>query len=54
MTIKCKKCDEIFEGDRKGTLFWCSCQSAGIDDIIWYTRLVSNKKEFEIIEENEE
>lgn len=53
MKIKCKKCGEILEGDKKGTLFCCSCHSVGIDETIWYTRLLGNKEDYEIIEENE-
>jgi len=52
MKIKCKKCGDILIGDKKGTLFCCSCHSVGIDETIWYTRLLGDKKDYEIIEEN--
>ena len=51
MKIKCKKCGDIIEGDRKGTLFWCSCESVGIDETIWYTRLLGDENDYEIVEE---
>ena len=51
MKIKCKKCGDIIEGDRKGTLIWCSCESVGIDETEWYTRLLGDENDYEVLKE---
>ena len=51
MKIKCKKCGDIVEGDKKGTLILCSCKSIGIDETKWYTRLLGDPKDYEEIKQ---
>lgn len=53
MKIRCKKCGDILTGNKMGALFCCSCHSVGIDETKWYTRLLGDKNDYEIIEEND-
>jgi len=51
MKIKCKKCGDVIEGDKRGTLIYCSCKTIAIDETKWYARyLYKNPDDFEIIE----
>ena len=47
MKIRCKKCGDIIEGDKKGTYIECSCKSIAIDETIRYTRLIGNPEDYE-------
>lgn len=53
MKIKCKKCNTIIEGDKKGHLIWCSCGSCSIDETCYYYRINGNPGDYEEIKENE-
>lgn len=37
--IKCKKCGDILEGDKKGTFIICKCGSCYIDETLYYYRI---------------
>jgi hypothetical protein len=52
MKIKCNKCGDILEGDKRGTLIYCSCRSIAIDETKWYARvLYKTKEDYEEVKE---
>lgn len=53
MKIRCKKCGDIIEGDRRGTYISCSCESCSVDETEYYGRIIGNLEYIEIIEEFE-
>ena len=53
MKIRCKKCNDIIEGDKKGSFIFCECREIGIDETIWYCRIVGKKEDYEEVRENE-
>lgn len=42
--IKCLKCNDIIEGDGKGTFIQCKCKSCYIDETKWYVRVGGDQK----------
>lgn len=48
-TIKCLKCNDEITGDNKGTYITCSCKALAIDETPYYTRIIGNEGDFEII-----
>lgn len=54
MKIKCKKCGNIIEGDKKGHLIFCECKSCYIDETPYYWRIGGNREDFEEVKEIEE
>lgn len=50
MKIKCKKCGDIVEGDKKGHLITCSCESCMIDETPYYYRIIGDRKNWEYAE----
>ena len=54
MKIRCKKCNDIIEGDKKGGFIFCECREIGIDETIWYCRIVGKEEDYEEVEENED
>lgn len=52
MKLKCKKCGDIIEGDKKGTFIQCKCKSCYIDETKWYVRVGGNLKDIEEIKED--
>ena len=40
MKIRCKLCNTIVEGDKKGTMIWCKCGKCAIDETPYYVRLI--------------
>lgn len=51
MKIKCKKCGEIIEGDKKGTYITCKCKAVAIDETPYYWRINGDQEDFDVIEE---
>lgn len=51
MKIKCKKCGDILEGDKKGTFIMCSCKSCYIDETKYYCRIGGEPQNIEEIKE---
>lgn len=51
MKIKCKKCGDILEGDKKGTFIMCSCKSCYIDETNYYCRIGGEPQNIEEIKE---
>lgn len=47
--IKCKLCGDIIEGDRKGTMIWCSCGKCYIDETPYYYRVGGDPRDIEEI-----
>ena len=47
MKIKCLKCRDIIQGDKKGTLIRCSCEKVAIDEIEYDTRIIGNDEDWE-------
>lgn len=54
MKIKCKKCGDVLEGDKKGTYISCQCGACAIDETKWYWRIIGNEEDFEEVKEKEE
>lgn len=54
MKLRCTKCNDIIEGDKKGTYITCKCKSIAIDETPYYWRIIGNEGNFEIIEDNED
>lgn len=52
MKIKCKHCDSIIEGDKKGTYISCKCKKIAIDETPYYCRIIGNKEDFEEIKKD--
>lgn len=53
MKIRCKLCNTIIEGDKKGHLIWCKCKSCAIDETKYYCRVLGNQEDWEEIKSNE-
>lgn len=51
MKLKCKKCNDIIEGDKKGTYIMCKCKAIAIDETKWYWRIIGNAEDFEEVKE---
>ncbi len=51
MKIKCKKCEDIIEGDKKGTYITCRCKAIAIDETLYYFRIIGNQEDFEVEDE---
>lgn len=51
--LKCNKCGDILEGDKRGTYIECSCGKCAIDETEYYYRIIGNEEDWEIIEEDE-
>lgn len=49
MKIKCLKCEDILEGDGRGTFFKCSCGSCYIDETPHYVRIGGDPENMEQI-----
>ena len=50
MKIKCKKCGDIIEGDKKGSYIVCKCNAIGIDETKYYVRVNGDFEDYEILE----
>ena len=53
MKIRCKKCGEVIEGDKKGTYITCKCKAIAIDETEYYWRINGNIEDFEEVKEDE-
>lgn len=49
--LLCKKCNDIIEGDGKGTYIQCECKSCAIDETPWYCRFIGNPKNYVEVQE---
>jgi len=47
MKLRCKKCGDVVEGDKRGTFIECKCKSIAIDETKWYTRLIGKPEDYE-------
>lgn len=55
MKLKCNKCNDIIEGDKKGTYIECKCGAIAVDETEYYYRVIGNREDFEeIIEDDKE
>lgn len=55
MKIRCKKCNDIIEGDKKGTPITCKCGAVSIDETEYIYVINGNYGDFEeIIEDKKE
>ena len=50
MKLRCKKCGDIIEGDKKGTYITCKCKAIAIDETPYYWRIIGNAENFEEIQ----
>lgn len=51
--IKCLKCGDIIEGDKKGHLITCKCEACFIDETPYYYRVGGDPKYIEEIKEQD-
>lgn len=51
MKIKCINCNDIIEGDKKGTYIQCKCGKCAIDETEYYCRIIANREDFEEVKE---
>ena len=51
MKVKCKKCGDTIEGDKKGTFITCSCKSVYIDETKYYVRVGGNPNDIEEVKD---
>lgn len=55
MKLRCKKCNDIIEGDKRGTYISCKCGAIAVDETEYYWRIIGNKEDFEeVIEDDKE
>lgn len=52
MKIRCRLCNDIIEGDKKGTFITCKCKAVAIDETPYYYRIIGNYDDFEEISDN--
>lgn len=53
MKIRCKKCNSIIEGDKKGTCISCKCGDTYIDETEYYFRIGGDPDKIEYWENNQ-
>lgn len=51
MKIKCKLCNTIIEGDKKGTCIFCKCKKCYIDETKYYVRVGGNSGDIEEVKD---
>lgn len=51
MKIKCKLCGDIIEGDKKGRLICCTCESCYIDETPYYARIGGDPENWEVVKD---
>lgn len=54
MKLRCRKCNDVIEGDKKGTYITCKCGAIAVDETEYYWRIIGNKEDFEEVEEKDE
>ena len=54
MKLRCRKCNDVIEGDKKGTYITCKCKAIAIDETEYYWRIIGNREDFEEVEEKDE
>lgn len=52
MKIRCKLCNTIVEGDKKGHMILCKCGKCAIDETPYYYRTIGNFEDYEEIKGN--
>lgn len=52
MKIRCRICDDVIEGDKKGTFINCKCGRIAIDETEYYVRIIGDMADMSIIEDN--
>ena len=51
--IKCLKCGDIVEGDKRGNCITCKCGACFIDETPYYWRVNGDLKYIEVIKERD-
>ena len=54
MKLRCKKCNDIIEGDNKGTYIECKCKTIAIDETPYYVRVIGNMEDIEEIKDEQD
>jgi len=54
MKIKCKHCNSIITGDKKGTYITCKCGKIAIDETKYYVRVIGNFEDYEEIKDEKD
>ena len=47
--VKCLKCNQIIEGDLRGTFISCNCGKTAVDQTEYCTRIIGNEKDYKIL-----
>ena len=47
MQLRCKNCNDIIEGDQRGTYISCKCGKIAIDETKYYCRVIGNEEDIE-------
>lgn len=47
MKLRCNKCNDVIEGDKKGTYIECKCGAIAIDETEYYYRVIGNPEDVE-------
>lgn len=49
---KCKNCKDIIFSSYPGEFVWCKCHNNAVDETEYYTRLIGNINELELLEDD--
>lgn len=53
MTIRCKRCDTVLVGDKKGTCLTCKCGDTYLDETEYYWRIGGDPDKIEYWEDKQ-
>jgi hypothetical protein len=53
MKIRCKLCNTVIKGDKKGHMIYCECRKCAIDETPYYARIIGNFEDYENINDKE-
>ena len=51
MKLKCKKCNAIIQGDKKGTYIECKCGAVAVDETEYYIRIIGEPENYEEVKD---
>ena len=54
MKIRCKLCNTVIEGDKKGTYITCKCKKCSIDETSYYCRINGDLKNYEEVKDDKQ
>ena len=51
--LRCKHCGTVVHGDLRGTLIYCKCKKIAIDQTEYYTRILGDDGDYEVIKDEQ-